>query len=150
MSVHNPAEFQQRRVVFAKSAADTKIRLFFFRYRALFLRTTVSDLRNSFPKYVSLCKNVHNTCINVVYYFSTRAVECPVPTRRVQFDRSPVGQDETTYWGCGNNVYQLLYSGTNQPFNHPRAGGGGGLHHAVLPPPRAPVSVCRGMPGVRV
>ncbi len=38
MSVHNPAEFQQCSVIFAKSAADTKIRLFFC-YRMLFLQT---------------------------------------------------------------------------------------------------------------
>jgi hypothetical protein len=38
MSVHNPAKVQQCRVIFDKSAADTKICLF-FRYRVFFLRT---------------------------------------------------------------------------------------------------------------
>ncbi len=37
-SVHNPAKFQQYSVIFAKSAANAKVRLF-FRYSALFLRT---------------------------------------------------------------------------------------------------------------
>ncbi len=38
MSVHNPAKFQQYSVIFAKSAANAKIRLL-FRYHALFLQT---------------------------------------------------------------------------------------------------------------
>ncbi len=40
MSVHNPAKFQQASVLFAKSAAVTKICLF-FRYRTLFFADTV-------------------------------------------------------------------------------------------------------------
>ncbi len=39
MSVHDPAKFQQYSVIFAKSAEDTKNRMF-FRYRALFLAGT--------------------------------------------------------------------------------------------------------------
>jgi hypothetical protein len=38
MSVHNFAKFQHCGVIFAKSAVDTKNRLF-FRFRALFLQT---------------------------------------------------------------------------------------------------------------
>jgi hypothetical protein len=40
MSVHDPAKSQQYSVIFAKSAADTKNRLF-FRDRALFMADTV-------------------------------------------------------------------------------------------------------------
>jgi hypothetical protein len=40
MSVHNSAKFQHCGVIFAKSAVDTKNRLF-FRYRALFFADTV-------------------------------------------------------------------------------------------------------------
>ncbi len=40
MSVHDPAKFQQYRVIFAKSAADTKNRMF-FRDCALFMADTV-------------------------------------------------------------------------------------------------------------
>ncbi len=40
MSVHDPAKFQQYSVIFAKSAADTKNRMF-FRYGALFMADTV-------------------------------------------------------------------------------------------------------------
>jgi hypothetical protein len=40
MSVHDPAKFQQYSVIFAKSAADTKNRMF-FRDRALFMADTV-------------------------------------------------------------------------------------------------------------
>jgi hypothetical protein len=40
ISVHNSAKFQQCSVIYAKSAVDTKIRLF-FRYRALFFADTV-------------------------------------------------------------------------------------------------------------
>ncbi len=40
ISVHNSAKFQQCSVIFAKSAVDTKLRLF-FRYRALFFADTV-------------------------------------------------------------------------------------------------------------
>jgi hypothetical protein len=40
MSVHDPAKSQQYSVIFAKSAADTKNRMF-FRDRALFMADTV-------------------------------------------------------------------------------------------------------------
>ncbi len=40
MSVHDPAKFQQYSVLFAKSAADTKNRMF-FRNGALFMADTV-------------------------------------------------------------------------------------------------------------
>jgi hypothetical protein len=40
MSVHDPTKFQQYSVIFAKSAADTKNRMF-FRYGALFMADTV-------------------------------------------------------------------------------------------------------------
>ena len=40
MSVHDPAKFQQYSVIFAKSAADTKNRMFFWD-RALFMADTV-------------------------------------------------------------------------------------------------------------
>jgi hypothetical protein len=42
ISVHNSAKFQLCSVIFAKSAVDTKIRLF-FRYRALFFADTVAE-----------------------------------------------------------------------------------------------------------
>jgi hypothetical protein len=45
MSVHDPAKFQQYSVIFAKSAADTKIRMF-FQDRALFMADTVPSLIN--------------------------------------------------------------------------------------------------------
>jgi hypothetical protein len=41
MSVHDPAKFQQYSVISAKSAADTKNRMF-FRYGALFMADTVA------------------------------------------------------------------------------------------------------------
>ncbi len=40
MSVHDPTKFKQYRVIFAKSAADTKNRMF-FRDRTLFMADTV-------------------------------------------------------------------------------------------------------------
>jgi hypothetical protein len=43
MSMHNPAKYQQNSVIFAKSAANAKIRLF-LRYRALFLRTLYNNV----------------------------------------------------------------------------------------------------------
>jgi hypothetical protein len=42
MSVHDPAKFQQYSVIFAKSAADTKNRMF-YRDRALFMADTVKQ-----------------------------------------------------------------------------------------------------------
>ncbi len=72
MSVHDPAKFQQYSVIFAKSAADTKNRMF-FRDRALFMVDTVFVIQQYFFTlrriYLHVAKftiNLYSTIISLI------------------------------------------------------------------------------------